>query len=341
MSDLVNHTKAYIESVLGVSTRLEPIALKISLHLQDTYKAFELIMPLTCGPVLNLILLIRNDDEYPGIVKLEKHLNQLRKVTNHVIVYVCESLTPYERRSLIAHQLNFIQPSFQMFIPELALDLRESFRQRRAQRELTTLLPAAQAILLSCLYSGKANEASLTTNVLLNDLPYSRVTLSKAVEQLTCLSLITPTQSKLPRKTYAFVGHSREVYEKVKHYLRSPVRKKIGITRNKIPMAPGVFVAGESALAKYTMLAEPQKPIWGMTRQVFIDMLKLNAFEVMTSTDSIEEWIEIWAYSSLNNENHLADEASLLLSLEAISDERVQIALDELKGRITWISSPA
>ncbi|MNO98305.1 hypothetical protein D3C76_900500 [compost metagenome] len=320
-----------------MSARLEPVMLRASFHIQDTYRIFELTIPLMHASTLTMVLLVPNGDEYPGIVKLEKHLDQLRKVTNQVLVYVCEFLTPYERRSLIAHQLNFIQPSVQMFIPELALDLRERFRQRRAQREVTALFPAAQAMLLSCLYSEKTNEAYLTTNELLGDLPYSRVTLSKAVAQLASLSLIAPTLSKLPRQTYVFDGQPEEVYNKARHHLRSPVRKKIGITRNKRPMAPGVFMAGETALAIYTMLAEPQQPVWGMTRQVFKEMLELNAFEVMTATDLIEEWIEIWAYPSLTTESRLADGASLLLSLEATSDERVQIALDELRGKLMWM----
>lgn len=339
MPNLQDDAKAYIESVLGVTAHLTPALLKAPYMTRESYKVYDLSISMGNNSALNMMLLISRDEaEYPGIVKLKKHIELVRKATYHAVVYVCWSLSIQDRRSLISHQVNFIQPGFQMFIPELALDLRESFRQRRQQREVAALLPAAQAMLLSCLYAGKTDEAYFTTNALLNDLGYSRVTLSKAVEQLTLLDVITPAKSDLPWKTYAFNGSPAEVFRKARQHLRSPVRKKVGITRNTIPMAPGVCLAGETALARYTMLAEPKQAVWGMTRNVFKDMLAHRAFEVIESVDAIEEWVEIWAYPSLTERNYIADAASLYLSLEDNHDERIQIALDELKEQVGWLA---
>ncbi|MEZ1438244.1 hypothetical protein QVM41_18415 [Pseudomonas shirazica] len=337
MPNLQDEAKAYIESVLGVAAQMTPVPLRVPYTIRDSYKTYELSVPLGNNSAFNMMLLVSRDDvAYPGIVKLQKHIELVRNVTNQVVVYVCSSLSTQDRRSLIMHQVNFIQPSFQMFIPEMALDLRESFRQRREQSEVAALLPAAQAMLLSCLYGGIPDETHFTTNALLGDLGYSRVTLSKAVDQLLSLGVITPAKSELPWKTYAFNGSPAEVFQKAKKHLRSPVKKRIGITRNTIPMAPEVFIAGESALAKYTMLAEPKQAVWGMSKKVFNDMLALNAFEVVESVDTIEEWVEIWGYPSLRN--YIADAASLFLSLEDNPDERIQIALDELKEQVNWLA---
>ncbi|MNJ36233.1 hypothetical protein D3C77_310130 [compost metagenome] len=289
--------------------------------------------------MLTMMLLVSKDEAaYPGIVKLQKHVEQVRKVTDQVIAYVCRSLTIQDRRSLITHQVNFIQPGFQIFIPEIALILRESFRQRREQIEVSALLPAAQAMLLSCLYGGKTKEANFSPKDLLGDLNYSRVTLWKAMDQLTSMEIISPIPSDLHIKTYTFNGSPAEVFRKAKQYLRSPVKKRIGITRNRFPGALETFLASESALAKYTMLAEPKQAVWGMTKRVFNKMLELEAFEVAESLDAIEEWVEIWAYPSLNERNYIADAASLFLSLEDNPDERIQIALDELKEQVKWLA---
>ena len=339
MPNLHEEAKAYIESILGVAAQMTPVPLRVPYTIRDSYKTYELSIPMGNSSPLNMMLLVSRDDvAYPGIVKLQKHIELVRNVTNQVVVYVCWSLSIPDRRSLIMHQVNFIQPSFQMFIPELALDLRESFRQRREQSELAALLPAAQAMLLSCLYAGIADEAYFTTNALLGDLGYSRVTLSKAVDQLTSLGVITPAKSDLPWKTYAFNGSPAEVFEKAKQHLRSPVKKRIGITRNSFPMMPGVFIAGETALAKYTMLAEPKQAVWGMTKYVFKNMLANHAFEMIEAVDAIEEWVEIWAYPSLTEREYIADAASLFLSLEDNADERIQIALDELKEQVNWLA---
>lgn len=191
MSNLQDDAKTYIEAVLGVSAHLEPVGFKVSFNIRDSYKMFELTIPLASNAVVALVLLVpRDEKDYPGIVKLQKHVDLVRKASNRIITYVCRSLTTQDRRSLITHQVNFIQPGFQMFIPELALDLRENFRQRREQGEVAALLPAAQAMLLSCLYGGNTEDTLFTTNALMGDLNYSRMTLSRAVDQLTSLSLI-------------------------------------------------------------------------------------------------------------------------------------------------------
>lgn len=337
MPDLQDEAKTYIESALGVKAHLTPMPLRVPYTIRDSYKTYELRMSIGKSSAFTIMLLC-DEVAYPGIVSLQKHIELVHKVTNQVVVYVCRSLSIQERRSLITHQVNFIQPRFQMFIPEMALDLRESFRLRREQSEVSALFPAAQAMLLSCLYAGKTYEAYFRTNALLGDLNYSRVTLSKAVEQLTSLEVITPAKSELHWKTYAFNGTPAEVFRKAKQYLRSPVRKRIGITRNTLPMATDVCLAGETALAKYTMLAEPKQAVWGMTKKVFNDMLALDAFEVIDSLDEIEEWVEIWAYPSLTLRHSIADVASLYLSLEENPDERIQTALDELKQQFNWLA---
>lgn len=339
MPNLEDDARGYIESVLGVAAHLSPVPVRVPYTIRDSYKIYELSMPMVKNSTLNMTLLVSNDEvAHPGIVKLQKHIELVHKVTNQVVVYVCRSLTIQSRRSLIMHQVNFIQPSLQMFIPEMALDLRESFRLRREQSEVAVLFPAAQAMLLSCLYGGKTDEAFFKANTLMGGLKYSRVTLSKAVEQLTSLDVITPAKSDLHWKTYTFNGTPAEVFRKAKPYLRSPVRKRVGITRNILPMAPGVCLAGETALAKYTTLAEPQQAVWGMTKKVFNDMLELDAFEVIDSLDEIEGWVEIWTYPSLTERHYIADATSLYLSLDEDPDERIQLALDELKEHVNWLA---
>lgn len=68
-------------------------------------------------------------------------------------------------------------------------------------------------------------------------------------------------------------------------------------------------------------------------------MTREHAFTVTDSVDETRAWVEIWAYQSLSAEQGIADEASLLLSLQDNPDERVQIALDDLKEKVTWLAS--
>ncbi|MEG0966075.1 MAG: hypothetical protein RSD81_13480 [Pseudomonas sp.] len=337
MPNLQGEVKDYIESTLGATAQLKPVLLKMPYHIQDTYKPVELRLQL--GPVgLSMLLLLPTSDKYSGVVALSKHIAQVRKATDAVIVYVCKSLTKHERRSLITHHINFIQPGYQMFVPELAMDLREKVRQRRSEDEVSALLPAAQAMLLSCLYDGWTSDTLFSANAIMGDLRYSRVTLSKVVDQLVKLGVVQPATSQTFTNTYAFGAPQSEVFRKARRYMRSPVRRKVAVD-SKPFLGDGVFLAGETALAKYSMLAEPVQPIYGMTKKRFDELVESGAFKAAESVDDTKAWVEIWAYSTLKKHINLADETSLLLSLEDHPDERIQIALDELKEQVEWLTS--
>jgi hypothetical protein len=341
MSKLIDEIKGYLESTVGLDAHLRTAkGLKIPFLVADAYKLTYL--SLKAGPkqqkTLSMLLLLQVDDEYPGAVSLGKHIAQVQKATDEVVVYVCHSLSVSERRSLIAKGINFIQPGYQMFIPELAMDLRESVRTRRNEGEVSALLPAAQAMVLGRLYEGWDSDTVFTSNAIMGTFKYSRVTLAKVIDQLLKLDIVHHAQSLGFKNCYSFGATQTAVFERARHFMRSPVKRKVGIDRVLLK-TKDVFLAGETALAKYTMLAGPVQPVFGMTKKQFDAMLDEDAFTVTSSVDEIRAWVEIWAYRSLTEEKHIADEASLLLSLEGIQDERVQIALDELKENLTWLKS--
>ncbi|MBM5458815.1 hypothetical protein H8F21_14700 [Pseudomonas sp. P66] len=337
MSDLQTELKDYVEATLGAKAQLKPVALKVPFHIQDAYRPIELGLQL--GPAgLTMLLLLSTGDKYPGIVSLNKHIAQVRKATDAVIVYVCKSLSAHERRSLITHHINFVQPGYQMFVPEIAIELREKVRRRRLDDEVSALLPAAQAMLLSCLYNGWTSDTVFQAKAIMGGLQYSRVTLSKVVDQLLALKLLQPAKSQKSINFYAFGAPAAGAFRTVSPYMRSPVRRKVAI--DSIPiLGDGVFLAGETALAKYTMLAEPDQPIYGMTKKRFDELVELGAFKVTESVDHIQAWVEIWSYCTLKEHANIADEASLLLGFEGHPDDRIQIALDQLKGQVEWLST--
>lgn len=339
MPSLRDDIKGYLESTLGAEVHLKSASeLKVPFHIKDTYKPLNLIMLIGGKSKLSMLLLLPEEDEYPGAVILNKHIAQVRKATDKAVVYVCKSLSTPERRSLIAHHINFIQPGYQMFIPELAMDLRESVRKRRTEDEVTTLLPAAQAMVLGCLSRMWGNDTLYTSNAIMGGLNYSRVTLSKVIDQLLKLHIIQPVQTHGFTNLYSFEPSRAQVFKNARRYMRSPVKRKVAIDR-KLHLGDGLFLAGETALAKYTMLAEPVQPVYGMTKKQLDAMVEQNKFKVTDSVDETRAWVEIWTYRSLKTEKHIADEASLLLSLEDNPDERVQIALDEMKEKVEWLES--
>jgi hypothetical protein len=160
------------------------------------------------------------------------------------------------------------------------------------------------------------------------------VTLTKVMAQLLALGVVQPGERQGTANTYALVEDAETTFRAAHPYLRSPIKRRLAIDKT-LAVGGGVFVAGETALASYTELAEPHQPIYGMTKTVF-DALSESAFKPTEEIDEIKAWIEIWAYPSLKADR--ADEVSLLLCLEGNPDERIQIALQTIKEKINWLS---
>lgn len=344
MPVLRDEIRLYLETTLGVEAQLRAATdVRAPHYIKDAYRLVNLVLLVGAKhkqSKLSMILLLPTDDEYPGAVTLGKHIAQVQKFTDKVIVYVSQSLSVTERRSLITNHINFIQPGYQLFIPDLAMDLRESVRTRRIEQEVSALLPAAQAMVLARLYEGWDSDTVFTSNTILGDFKYSRVTLAKVIDQLLKLGFIHPAQRLGFKNCYSFDAPPPELFKKARHFMRSPVKRRVAIDR-VLHARQGVFLAGETALAKKTMLGDPAKPVFGMTKKQFDTMVEENKFKETDAIDEIRAWVEIWAYRSLAEDKNIADEASLLLSLEDNANERVQQALDDLRENILWMKSEA
>jgi hypothetical protein len=342
MPVLRDEIRLYLESTLGVDAQLRSATeLKVPHYIKDTYKLINLVLLIggkNKQSKLSMVLLLPVDDEYPGAVTLGKHIAQVQRVTDKVVVYVCKSLSVSERRSLITSHINFIQPGYQLYIPELAMDLRESVRTRRNEGEVSDLIPAAQAMVLGQLIKGWDSDQVFKAGDIMGDFKYSRVTLAKVINQLLKLGIIHPAQSRGFKNFYSFSAPAPDLFKKARHFMRSPVKRKVAIDR-VLHVGDGVFLAGETALAKNTMLADPAKPVFGMTKKQFDTMVEDGDFRETSAVDEIRAWVEIWAYRSLAEDKNIADEASLLLSLKDNPDERVQQALDDLRRTVSWLES--
>ncbi|MBD8088919.1 hypothetical protein IFT48_02920 [Pseudomonas fluorescens] len=335
MSILLNETQSYINRTLDVQTFAEPMDLRVPHVIKDIFDIFELTVPMEHSPNFSVILLIEVGQEYAGIVRLAKMIALARQVAQQPVVYVCSSLTPVERRSLIDHGVNFIQIGYQMFLPELGMDLRQHYRTRKPLSASKPFTPAAQATLLQSLYRGWMPGQMHTSGVLKGDQDYSRVTLSKVIEQFQGAGLIELAEGEGHTNQWVFKGDSKAIFERALPSLCSPVKQKLGITT---PLGSEYAVlAGESALDAYTMLCAPSHPVYAMTRQQLDVFIRLGAFEVVEDIDAIKAWVEVWSYDPLQQAKGRVDCASLLLSLMDVPDERVQIALDDLRAQVEWL----
>ncbi|PBI81492.1 Uncharacterised protein [Campylobacter jejuni] len=342
MTQKITELVGYLETVLGFRTTATEVKLSVSFNLQALFGFYELEVSVPGGEPLTLLAALQQDDTYPGIVALRKRLSLIEKVTDKVVVYVCENMNLAERRSLIDHHINFIAIKKQFFVPELAMDLRDAFRIRKksaGKEGQSDFSPATQAMLIQLLLDESFFKPGMTFTAeqLMGSYQYSRVTLSKAISELTKSGLLASTQVKdFSTRLYSLRFSRSETFEKALLLMRNPVKKAVRV--NQIPpLDAGVCYAGDSALAEYTLLAHSAKPVFAMTREVFTSLVKNGEFDEVTHIDSAVATVEIWRYQSPKASIHIVDEISLYLTQKDSKDERVRLALSELREQYAWM----
>ena len=77
---------------------------------------------------------------------IAKHFALVRYAVDSLVVFVAPSLSAYNRSRLIKRGVPFVVPGRQLYIPDLAMDLREQFHTYKEPRP-NALSPAAQAVL--------------------------------------------------------------------------------------------------------------------------------------------------------------------------------------------------
>lgn len=298
---------------------------KLPLVLREGYDFFETsIYDQRC------VLLV---PKFPGEITpaiISKHIEQLRKYLHSLPIYLTESMTPFNRRRLIQHKVPFIVPHNQMYLPFLGLDLREHFTGSR-KRRIEGLTPSSQAILIWLLYEEGA--AQYSVNRLSQIFGYSTMTISRVFNELEALSIVE--SRKEGRQRVIISPIDKKIWDTRRDYLCSPVRNRKFLSI-LAPTIEGVR-AGLSALAGYTMIAEPRIPVYACTPTEWKRLRADEGVEVLPEAEPGAVEIEIWSYSPhVCARNGLVDPLSLYLSFQDTHDERVESALEKLTGVFPW-----
>jgi len=320
----------YLHDILGVLPTLRPWPgqRKLPYFLQEAYDLREL--RLWDRP---LLLAIDRQRGEPALANARGHLDKIRAIAGHPVVYVTKALASYERRHLIAKKVPFIVPGNQLFLPELGIDLREYFRGRVPAAD-ARVSPATQAVLIAALLRVPW-QVDWRPATIVAELAYTPMTLSRVVRELVSAGLAT-VQNDGKARWIRMAYSAADTWERARPLLRSPVKRLVWVPTPPAVLRPGIRLAGLSAMARLSMLADPPwstyalSPLqWTTARQARVGMLRVQM-------PGACEW-QLWHYSpALVSNSETVDPLSLTLSLQGEADERVQKALDQLRGKFPW-----
>jgi DNA-binding MarR family transcriptional regulator len=320
----------YLHETLGIapSVGVWPGAGKLPYFLQDTFEVRELKLL-----DRQVLLAIDKRPGKPGLANVRGQMAKLRQLAGMPVVYVTRTLASYERKRLIEQKVPFLVPGNQLYLPNLGIDLREYFRRPPAAPD-SALSPATQAMLITVLLR-QPWRAEWQPAEVMSDLGYTAMTLSRAVKELTAAGIATLRAEGRARWLHT-ERTAEHTWERAKPLLRSPIKRRFWARPIVKWTPPHVKLAGLSALARHSMLSEPQWPIYAVSPAQWKTATQAGIEALPEPLPGACEW-ELWHYNpALIPNSETVDPLSLTLSLQDNTDERVQLALDELKGRFPW-----
>ncbi len=330
MENLLNRFKNYLQETLDIEVQpaIWSDDKKLPILFRDRYDFY------TCRLINRQVLLMlakTANKDTPATIK--KHTDRVAAISDYEVVYVCKTLAAYNRNRLIKHKVSFVVPSNQLYLPSLGMDLREYICNANKPTE-RTFSPATQAVVLHAIYCGDGIDNEITPSELADRLGYTKMTLTRAVDELEAASLVE-VETLWRERRVRFPMERKELWSKVRSFLRSPVKRTV--TVSKLPEAIECCLAGESALSEYTMLAPPPRPTYAMTTAMWKNLHPNRKDEPKHILEEEAITIEIWHYLPFNTGRAgCVDPLSLLLSIGESTDERMKAALEELENRVSW-----
>lgn len=327
MNKIIYKLEQYLRETLGITVTPKPWEKCSGLpqYLRDRYRFFKMdILKNECV----LMADTEEGEQTPAVIC--KHLGQVRSRHHVDLVYVRHAVTSYNRKRLIEHKVPFIVPGNQMYLPTLGIDLREHLKRLREKK--TVFSPSTQMLILHVLWRKETDR--LTPAGIAHNLGYSAMTMTRAFDELETAGI--GEQSVLGKERHLrFAETGKPLWEKVLPYLNTPVRKRFYVVSST--PAGKSNLAGQSALARYTLLAEPRIPVFAFSADEWSARMQHDNFVVLTVPEPGSFEVELWKYTPTQFASEgRVDRLSLYLSLKDNTDERVQSALDALLRGMEW-----
>jgi len=327
MKKIIYQLEQYLRETLGITVTPHPWEKSSGLpqYLRERYRFLKTdVLGIEC------LLMADTGEEEQTPAVIGKHLDQVRSRSQIEAVYVRHAVTSHNRKRLIEQKVPFIVPGNQMYLPMLVIDLREHLKRLREKKPVFS--PSTQTLILHVLW--RKETGTVTPAKIAHRLGYSPMTMTRAFDELetACIGEHS-VLGKERRLRFAETG--KPLWEKVLPYLNTPVRRRLYVA-SSIQTGNG-NLAGQSALARYTLLAEPKTPVFAFSADKWKARMQREKIIELALPEPGAFEIELWKYfpAQFANEGRV-DRLSLYLSLRDSTDERVQSALDALLRGMEW-----
>ena len=254
--------------------------------------------------------------DLPTLPAMKKHIEKIQKIDDVPVAFYLKNLSDFRRKGMLESNIPFMTEK-QVFLPFIGTLLMEEKNNALYKEKF---MFSTQQLFLMYLYN---RQNKLYVANVGKKLPYSAMTLSRAVKQLEASDLFLVYKDGV-NKVIESKYDRRELFERAKPFLLDPVRKYGYIEKSRID--ENMVLASESALAKNSML-NPSKLI---TYAIDEQKMDINQMENELVDPNKQIRLELWGYDpKLFSDDNVAYGLSVALSLREIVDERIEEAIDE------------
>ena len=240
--------------------------------------------------------------DLPTLPAMKKHIEKIQKIDDVPVAFYLKNLSDFRRKGMLESNIPFMTEK-QVFLPFIGTLLMEEKNNALYKEKF---MFSTQQLFLMYLYN---RQNKLYVANVGKKLPYSAMTLSRAVKQLEASDLFLVYKDGV-NKVIESKYDRRELFERAKPFLLDPVRKYGYIEKSRID--ENMVLASESALAKNSML-NPSKLI---TYAIDEQKMDINQMENELVDPNKQIRLELWGYDpKLFSDDNVADGLSVALVL--------------------------
>lgn len=302
-----------IDHIFGLSIRYEPWDNKsiLPLYIVNSYQFYTAyIENIRC-------IVIKPIEELPTLPSLKKQIQKMRVIDDVPVVLYSKTISFYRRKSLLENHIPFMTDK-QVFLPFIGTLLVD---EKEREKIKDKFVYSTQLLFLAYMYN---HEKKVYVSDLSKSLPFSAMTLSRAVKQLEMTDLFLVYKvgvNKVIESKYSY----KELFERIQRYLLTPVRQ-VGYMDQSL-VTDHMILAGESALSEISMLNSSRIKTYAVYEK---DFDKTQLIDELIDSD-VQVKVEIWAYDpQLFTHTNIADTLSIVLSLKENKDERIEKILEDI-----------
>ena len=302
-----------IDHIFGLSIKYEPWDNKsiLPLYIVNSYQFYAAyIENIRC-------IVIKPIEELPTLPSLKKQIQKMRVIDDVPVVLYSKTISFYRRKSLLENHIPFMTDK-QVFLPFIGTLLVD---EKGIEKTKDKFVYSTQLLFLAYMYN---HEKKVYVSDLSKNLPFSAMTLSRAVKQLEMTDLFLVYKdgvNKVIESKYSY----KELFERIQHHLLTPVRQ-VGYMDQSL-ITNYMVLAGEIALSEMTMLNPSRLRTYAVYEK---DFDKTQLIDELIDPD-VQVKVEIWAYDPhLFTHTNIADTLSIVLSLKENKDERIEEVLEDI-----------